>query len=597
MAGRMAGRWMHRHVGRARWAAIAAVVVLGTTAPAVPARSAQGPAVLPVSAITVGMTGTGRTVLVGTRLSEFQVRVLGILRNAGPAGDLVLFRASGPALQSAGGLAAGMSGSPIYLGGRLAGAFSYSFQASDPFIGLFTPIEYMLRDLPRTAAVPSTRTVAIAPLRVGGQVIRHITVAASRRAVVRTAPGTLVAVPAATPLFLSGLDDAARASLAQVLEPMGVEPMAGGSSAALPPSMPLEPGSAIGVALLRGDIGAYAIGTLTYRDGNRLVAFGHPFMNLGPATYALTNATILQTVRGLSQNIKVGAAGAVVGVITEDRPAAVGGTIGVLPRLFGVVVRVTDDDSGVSRRFVYQVLPDKTLAPALVTLGAREAIERALNRSGAGTAEVTMTVRGRGLPDAITRDNRFYSASDIAGQALSEVPAALRLAFSNDFTDVLPTDMEMDIHVTSRQETALITAADVATRVVAPGELLHVRVTVRPFRGEPETRDVTVTVPADLPPGPALLVVRAGTTTVLPNGGTVPAAGPTPPVAGSLTEAIRLFEQQERHTDIVAEILTTAVPPGAQTGPGAGRISSTLTTPWVLDGRIPILLRIGGVAH
>jgi len=77
----------------------------------------------------------------------------------------------------------------------------------------------------------------------------------------------------------------------------------------------------------------------------------------------------------------------------------------------------------------------------------------------------------------------------------------------------------------------------------------------------------------------------------------VPAAGQTPPVAGSLTEAIRLFEQQERHTDIVAEILTTAVPPGAQTGPGAGRISSTLTTPWVLDGRIPILLRIGGVAH
>jgi hypothetical protein len=287
----------------------------------------------------------------------------------------------------------------------------------------------------------------------------------------------------------------------------------------------------------------------------------------------------------------------VVGVITEDRPAAVGGTIGVLPRLFGVVVRVTDTESGASRRFVFQVLPDKTLAPALVTLGAREAIERALNRAGAGTAQVTMTVRGRGLPDAITRDNLFYSASDVAGQALSEVPEALRLVFDNAFTDVQPTDMEMDIRVTSRQETALITAADVDNRTVAPGAAVHVTVTVRPFRGEPETRDVTVTVPADLPPGPALLVVRAGGTTVLPSGTALTGAGQTPPAARSLADAITMFEQQERHTDIVAEILTTAVPAAVQTAPGAGRITTTVTTPWVLDGRIPILLRIGGESH
>jgi len=591
----MGDRWSNGRRRGARWAVIIAVVALGTAAPAAPVRSAQGPAVLPVSAIRVGMTGIGRTVLVGTRVSEFQVRVLGVLHNAGPAGDLVLFRASGQALQDSGGLAAGMSGSPIYLGGRLAGAFSYSLQASDPYIGLFTPIEYMLRDLPQAAAIPSSRTVAIAPLRVAGQVIRHITVAASPRAAARPAPGTLVAVPADTPLFVSGLGAREQGDLAQLLEPMGVEPMAGGSSAALPPSIPLEAGSAIGVSLLRGDVGAYAIGTLTYRDGSRLVAFGHPFMDLGPASYALTNATILQTVRGLSQNIKIGTAGSVVGMITEDRPAGVGGTVGVLPRLFGVVVRVTDAETGTSRRFVFQVVPDTTLAPALVTLGAREAIERALNRSGAGTAQVSMTVRGRGLSDAITRDNRFYSAGDIAGQALSEVPAALRLVFSNDFTDALPTDMDMDIRVTSRQETAVITAADVADRVVAPGAALHVRVTVHPFRGQPETHDVTLTLPSDLPPGPALLVVRAGGTAVLPIGGIPTGAGQTPSVPRNLAEAVSTFEQQERHTDIVVEILTTGLPAGAQAGPG--RVSTALTTPWVLDGRIPILIRIGGGSH
>ena len=597
----MGGRRTGGRRGWTSFAALIAAVALGAALPAGPARAAPDPALLSVSAITAGMTGVGRTVFVGTRVSEFQVRVLGILRNAGPAGDLVLFRASGKALEGTGGLAAGMSGSPIYLGGRLAGAFSYSLQASDPYIGLFTPIEYMLRDLPQSGALPASRTGAIAPpVRVAGRLISRITVEESARAARPPIPGSLVAVPAATPLFLTGLDDRGQTSLAELLAPRGVVPMTGGSSAALPPSTSLEPGSAIGVALIRGDIGGYAIGTLTYRDGNRLVAFGHPFMNVGPSSYPLTNAMILQTVRGLSQNIKIGAAGSVVGMVTEDRPAAIGGSFGVLPRLFGVVVRVTDDETGTTRRFVYQVIPDKALAPTLVTLGARGAIERALNRSGAGTARLNMTVRGRGLPDPITRDNRYYSASDIAGQALSEVPAALKLVFNNDFTNALPTDMDLDVHVTSVQETAVITAAEVSDRNVAPGSAVHVRVTVRPFRGAPETRDVTISVPRDLPSGPALLVVRAGGTSALPGGVAAAAIGPTPAPARSLADAISTFEQQERHTDIVAEILTAGAPQAAQTGSGSGdlgRVSTTAATSWVMDGRIPILLRVGGGSH
>jgi len=569
-----------------------------------PCAAGTGALLYPESAIRTGMTGVGKTVLLGTRITEFQVRVLGILRNGGPAGDLVLFRASGAAIRSVGGLAAGMSGSPIYFGGRLAGAFSYSLEGSDPMVGLFTPVADMMRDLPRRAAGSGApRMAAISPVEVGGTVIRRITVAASRRGAPRPAPGTLVAVPAATPLFVSGLGAREQAELAEYLAPMDIVPMTGGSSIDLPASLPLEPGSAIAVALMRGDIGQYAVGTLTYRDGDRILAFGHPFANVGPARYLLTNASILQVVRGMERNIKVGAAGAPVGVISEDRPAAIAGMVGSLPRMFGVRVRVTDGETGVSRQFTFQVVPDKELVPKLVTVGAQSAIERALNRSGAGTADVRMTLRARGLDRAIVRGNRFYSGTDIAARALTEMPDAMRLLFDNDFADLQPMDMDMDVRVTSEQETAVIIAADVAEHTIAAGSTIHVHVSIRPFRGEATARDVDLTVPSTFVPGPALLVVRAGRAGVppaaTPGAGTA-AVGLTPPpeTAHTLLEAVSTFEHQEQHTDLVVELAGgRSAPSDTAAGPEAGRPVATAATPWVLAGRVQIPVLITGEPH
>jgi hypothetical protein len=581
-------------------ATVALAAGLAAAPAAAPASLPQG--LLPAAAIAPGMTGTGRTVVLGTAISEFEVRVLGILRNAGPAGDLVLFRASGPAIQSVGGLAAGMSGSPIYLGGRLAGAFSYTFQGADPTVGLFTPIEDMLRDLPPAAPAAGARprAYAIAPLRVGGRTIRRVVVAWSRlspqaaRAARR--PDTLVAVPAVTPLFVSGFSEPAREALARVLAPMGVVPVQGSGAVGLPASLPLVPGSAIGVGLMQGEISAYAIGTLTYRDGSRILAFGHPFTDVGRASYLLTNATIFQTVRGQQQNIKVGAAGALVGTISEDRPAAIGGTIGVLPRVFGVRIRVADADAGTARVFNFQVVNSKELAPALVMLGAQEAIERALNRSGEGTAQVRMVLRGRALDHPVVRENLFYSGNDIAAQALAEVPQAMHLMFDNDFADVGPVDMQMDVRVTGQQETAVMTDVHMPSGPVAPGGRLRVRVTLRPFRGAPQTQDVDLTVPQDFPPGSALLVVRAGGAAAPP--ALAGAAAQPSQLHGAprtLTDAFSAFEKGEKNTDVVVELVGGPRPSPAGAPAAVSRASATWTTPWVLRGRfqMPILIQGG----
>jgi len=585
-----------RPVGALAAALLVALSVLGVGM--TPAPGAAAPAIMPSHAIAVGMTGVGKTVIIGTSVVPFNVRVLGILHNAGPAGDLVLFRASGPAIHSVGGIAAGMSGSPIYLQGKLAGALSYTFQASDPTVGLFTPIEDMLRVLPGSAqsGPAAPRVYALAPMRVGGRTVRRVVVAAaSARAARRPSRDTLVAVPAETPLFVSGMSGAGLQALTSVLAPMGLTPVAGGSEANIPASLPLEPGSAIGVALLKGDIAAYAIGTMTYRDGNRMLAFGHPFTGIGPASYLLMNAKIFQVVQGQQQNIKIGAVGAPVGIVSQDRPAGIGGTIGVMPRMFGVHVHVTDADSGAGHDYNFQVIPSTEIAPVVVPVGSRGAIERALNRSGQGTATVRMTLYGRGLPTPVVRENMFYGSSGIAGRALAELPQAMSLLFDNDFKDVGPTSIDLDVRVTSAQQTASIVEAKGPHDPVVPGDTVHVRVTVRPFRSAPQTQNVALTIPANAVAGPATLLIRAG------GGATLGGAGGTPPGlrnAGpsTLADAIKAFENGDKNTDVVVELMGGLPPRTDSAGAAAARPSAQWTTPWVVRGRVqlPIVIAKGG---
>ena len=572
-----------------RWGGVALVLGLLLASPL-----GAAPQFVPESQIVPGMTGVGKTVILGTTISEFRVKILGLLRNAGPAGDLVLFRASGPVIQAAGGLAAGMSGSPIYLGGRLAGAFSYSFQFADPTIGLFTPIEDMLKAIPRRAHAGRPEGYPVPPFSLDGRTIRRIVLGSS--------PGprsidaqTAVALPAATPLFVSGLGPDATEELGPALRPMGLIPMAGAGMANVPPTTPLEPGSAIGVALMQGDLAAYAVGTLTYRDGNRIIAFGHPFTELGKTEFLLTNATILQTVRALNHNLKVGVAGSPVGTISEDRPAAVGGTLGVLPRMFGVRVVVHDADAETIHHSGFQVVANKDLAPILVALGMRGAVERALNRSGEGTAEVHMILRGRLLPRRVERGNIFYSGSDIAARALSEVPQALHLLFDNDFADVGPSDIDIDVRVTNARQTGTITEAEMPKGPVAPGGALRVRVTVYPFRETPVTRDVDLTVPRDFPEGGAMLVVRAGGTVPLPPGtGATVGPGLGPGAIRNLTDAISAFESSDKNTDVVVELVNGAQrTPSTGVGAAPSRASTRWTTPWVLSGRFQTPIAIG----
>jgi hypothetical protein len=348
---------------------------------------------------------------------------------------------------------------------------------------------------------------------------------------------------------------------------------------------------------MEGDITAAALGTLSYREGDRMLAFGHSFTDLGKTEFLLTNATIFETVRGINHNVKIGAVGAPVGTIFEDRPAAVGGTIGTLPRLFGVKVTVADDDTGVSRQFRFQVAAHKDLAPILVALGTQGAVERALNRSGEGTAQVHMILRGRMLPRQVQRENIFYSGSEIATRALSEVPEALHLLFDNDFSDVGPSDLEIAVRITRVRQTGTITEVETPKTPAVPGQPFRVHVTLRPFREAAATQDIELPVPVDFPEGVAMLIVRGG-------GAMLPApdvpgpagVGPGATAIRDLGDAISKFEGGEKNTDVVVELISS-LPRLQASGSAAGpaRTSTRWATPWVLGGRLqmPIMVRRG----
>ncbi|HUG51990.1 MAG TPA: SpoIVB peptidase S55 domain-containing protein, partial [Vicinamibacteria bacterium] len=283
-------------------AVLAAALPVFADAPAPklpPARAVERgiPAVFPLDQVKPGMTGIGRTVFAGTTIEEFKVEVIGVLENIGPKQSMIVARLEGGPLAKT-GVIAGMSGSPVYIDGKLVGAVAYGFPFSKETIAGITPISEMIdatrTDAPRAA---STRfPAAIGPHGPKAPLDRESFVAALRRplpaiplsagALRGNVPGHLAGQslgPLSLPLVFSGFDPATFEWARGIFASMGFTPVMGtGGKGALPPGgIPdLEPGGAVGISLIEGDMDLSATGTVTHIDNNRVYAFGHPFYNL-----------------------------------------------------------------------------------------------------------------------------------------------------------------------------------------------------------------------------------------------------------------------------------------------------------------------------
>ena len=346
----------------------------------------------PPSALRPGQKAVVRTVFAGDSAETFEAEIVGVLPGGRAEGDLILARATSPRVERT-GVAQGMSGSPVYVDGRLVGALSSGWAFSkEPVFGI-TPIGEMLSVLETPESEPGEGTPGPVGVEPSAALPRYREL---RWTDEDSSPDLLPrAVPAARPwlalpLSVSGLHPAALESVRSLFEPQGFAVVPGGRDRAPDRGRGLEPGDAVAVDVVRGDLNFSAIGTVTYRQGDRVLMFGHPFFHSGEVRLPLSTARITTILGSLNTSFKLGVAGAPIGTATQDRRTAVAGRLGPTPRLLPirVIVRGTQPRE---QRFAFESIDDRSLLPQIVSTTVLNSL---LESGGAGAVQTVRWTLG-----------------------------------------------------------------------------------------------------------------------------------------------------------------------------------------------------------
>ena len=480
---------------------------------------------MPVSEIRTGMTGVGKTVFEGSELQEFKVHILGVLRNVqGPNRNLILARLEGGPLAQT-GVAQGMSGSPVYIDGRLVGAVSYSIGAfsKEPIAGI-TPIEEM-KD---ATAMPRARTASQARLEL--PVTRENLAAALTASYARLAPFAArpadvqaIGLPAAagaqlgammrpisTPLLMGGFEPDIADVVAGAFRDSGFTPIITGaaSNEVAAPTGPLREGDAVGVSLISGDLEMGATGTVTHIDNDRVYAFGHPLYNLGPAAFPMTRAHVYTMLPSLMTSFKISSLGETIGTMQQDRATAIAGTLGKGPSLVPMTISVVSErDSGtppVTRTVKLNLVNDQLFTPLLAyvsmfnTLGAYE------RQYGAATLAIKSRARLKGHGE-LTLEDVFANENPILG-ASTAVAGPLTMMLGNNIEAVTLDGLDVTVTATETPRTASIERVWLDDIRPRPGRTVPLKVLTRSYRGEEKISTLPIEIPSNAPKEITVLV-------------------------------------------------------------------------------------------
>ncbi|HKI57230.1 MAG TPA: hypothetical protein VKB31_08785 [Trueperaceae bacterium] len=465
---------------------LALALLLSTALAVTPPTSAPDMA---LSNVTPGMQGFAITAGPGNALVQFSVSVLSVQNDAGPGFPLVLVRASGAFIDASGGVAAGMSGTPVYLstpqGPQLLGAIGYVFPSADHHLALVTPIGVMRDATSGAAAGAGPGPVAIA--------------------------GIGTAVPAATPVLLSGLAPRAAALLTPLFHDPRLSPFPAQASGTLPagetPPYTLEPGSAISVELARGDVTIGAVGTVTAVDGDKILAFGHPLLGLGKVALPLAPAFVTAIVPSSVVPFKLANSGQKpLATVSQDRPAAISGTLGDGPPM--IPVTLTVDAPGGATTYHEQVAADARLYPQLIASAGLQLFDRSLSETTGGYAQIGWEIDLSGGTQ-LNLVEQVDDPGDIATAAARLLAAPLKTLADNAFEAPGVSAVKANVHLSATQNTAEIVDVVAENPDVKAGTSLVAHVRFQPYRQDPVVKTVTVAIPDSLS-GSVTLTFRGG---------------------------------------------------------------------------------------
>jgi len=474
------------------------------------------PAIMPLDQIHEGMKGTALTVFQGVKPEPMDVEVLGVMRNVnGPKGDIILVRLHGPKPEYT-GVVAGMSGSPVYFDGKLAGALAFRIGefSKEPIAGV-TPIEEMFeinaldrRPSPVRANLPAEATPAESR---------------SQSASATATPGESSSLsyggysnylkPIETPLVFNGFSEDTLQRYGAQFAAAGIVPVMGvGSSSDRKQPEPIEPGSAVSAVLVRGDMDIAATCTVTYVDPQRLLACGHPLLQFGEVDLPMTKATVLATLPSPMNAFKIVNTTETIGAFVQDRQNGIMGVPGQESKMIPVTVSM-HSGSG-TKEFHYEILNNARLSP----LAMMATVFNALHGTNEYGEDITYRMNGslsvKGYPDVMIRN--MFAPSDNGQPAAASAAATIGDRFGRIYTNPLDVPdiqgVKLDFDLVRERRSARLEAARTDMTEARPGEQITVETVIRPYRGERLVRQIPIKIPTSTSKGTLRILVSDGDT-------------------------------------------------------------------------------------
>ena len=452
----------------------------------------QPPEILPLSQVRAGMQGYAYTIFAGDQIEKFDLEVIGVMDNfLGPKQSIILVQLKGPKVEHT-GVVAGMSGSPVYLNGKLAGALSLKLGifTKEPIAGV-TPIQDVLNPPPSaTAEVPLQQFGAAAGTSASAML-----------------PSGSALEPIETPLVFSGFQSATLQQFASQLQGYGLVATQGGTSAPSPQDGHLVAGDMAGMVLVQGDASINSACTVTAVEADRVFLCGHPFLSLGDVQLPMARSHVVMTLSSELASTKIVNVAGSIGTITGDHLTAVTGKLGAPPAMIPLDLSLKASNS--EKKLHFEIVNHPKLTPLLVALTTFNGLTQNPVYGENTTLHLVGEIRVQGHA-AVEIENTFAPGDTLSPDGF---PVALTMQnvfgrlYSNAFEPAKIEGISLRVESVPGRKSFTIESAWLEKGEAAPGETLRVRVLVRPYRGTPQIEETTVRVPEQATRGTTLRVL------------------------------------------------------------------------------------------
>lgn len=433
-----------------------------------------------------GMVGYGKTVFHGTKIETFKVTVLGVLKKAVADTDLILVKIDSPYLkQNKIGLVAGMSGSPVYFNGKLAGAVAYGWPFTETPLAGITPIRAMLDSNPKNKSRVEASTLPL----------KNLPESMKRYLPSESAKDSLALSPLGIPVSASGFDAEGLARLKTFLPMLNVVPGGGKIQNTEPYSM--EPGQSVGAALVDGDINLVATGTLTYRDGSNILAFGHPFLSLGDVDIPLFVNYVHSILPSMQLPFKFASPMKEVGTVLQDRLYGIGGSLAQHASMVPMDIVLSDPERGIVHPFHVRLARHPQFTAHLAGLVLEQAVSSMTKALGDSTVKVDFSFYFKGLPP-LHLHNMLFSDQSISGVVTGEMLKSLSKVLDNDFERTSLEKITVNASISSEVSAATLQKMVLSKHHLDPGEPLGITIFLKPYNQAVIKKSYTLHLPSDI---------------------------------------------------------------------------------------------------